>query len=77
MKKLTNLLYLTFLSLIFIKCQQTPSQVTEERWSEERAWKWHNENGWMIGSNFNPSTSINQLEFWQEDTYDKETIERE
>ena len=77
MKKLTNLLSFTFLSLIFIQCQQTPSQVTEERWSEERAWQWHNENGWMIGSNFNPSTSINQLEFWQEDTYDKETIERE
>ena len=77
MKKLTNLLSYTFLSLIFIQCQQTPSQVTEERWSEERAWQWHNENGWMIGSNFNPSTSINQLEFWQEDTYDKETIERE
>ena len=77
MKKLTNLLSFTFLSLIFIQCQQTPSQVTEKRWSEERAWQWHNENGWMIGSNFNPSTSINQLEFWQEDTYDKETIERE
>ena len=77
MKKLTNLLSFTFLSLIFIECQQTPSQDTGKRWSEERAWQWHNENGWMIGSNFNPSTSINQLEFWQEDTYDKETIERE
>ena len=31
----------------------------------------------MVGTNFNPSTSINQLEFWQEDTYDPETIERE
>ena len=77
MKKLTNLLSFTFLSLIFIQCQQTPSQDTEKRWNEDRAWQWHNENGWMIGSNFNPSTSINQLEFWQEDTYDKETIERE
>ena len=77
MKKLTNLLSFTFLSLIFIQCQQTPSQDTEKRWNEDRAWQWHNENGWMIGSNFNPSTSINQLEFWQEDTYDKETIDRE
>lgn len=31
----------------------------------------------MVGTNFNPSTSINQLEFWQQDTYDQETIERE
>ena len=77
MKKLTNLLPFTFLSLIFIQCQQTPSQVTGNRWSEDRAWQWHNENGWMVGTNFNPSTSINQLEFWQYDTYDQQTIERE
>ena len=32
---------------------------------------------WYIGANFNPSSSINQLEFWQEDTFDPETIERE
>ncbi len=77
MKKLTNLLFLTFISLIFIQCQQTPSLVPEKRWSEERAWQWQKDNGWMVGTNFNPSTSINQLEFWQEDTYDPETIERE
>ena len=63
--------------LIFIQCQQNPSSVLDYRWSEERAWEWHKENGWMVGTNFNPSTSINQLEFWQEDTYDPETIERE
>ena len=65
------------MSLIFIQCQKSPSPVADYRWTEERAWQWHNENGWMVGTNFNPSTSINQLEFWQEDTYDPETIERE
>ena len=77
MKKLTTLPHIIFISLIFIQCQQTSPSVKEVRWSEERAWQWHKESGWMIGSNFNPSTSINQLEFWQEDTYDPETIERE
>ena len=65
------------MSLIFIQCQKSPSPVADYRWTEERAWQWHNENGWMVGTNFNPSTSINQLEFWQEETYDRETIERE
>ena len=65
------------MSLIFIQCQKSPSPVADYRWTEERAWQWHNENGWMVGTNFNPSTSINQLEFWQEETYDPETIERE
>ena len=68
---------LAVIILIFIQCQQTPKSVLDFRWTEERAWQWHNENGWMVGTNFNPSTSINQLEFWQEDTYDQETIERE
>ena len=74
MKKI-NLLSL--LCLIFIQCQQTQTSQLNQRWSEERAWEWQQENGWMVGTNFNPSTSINQLEFWQEDTYDPETIERE
>ena len=70
-------LTLAVIILIFIQCQQTPTSVLDFRWTEERAWQWHNKNGWMVGTNFNPSTSINQLEFWQEDTYDQETIERE
>lgn len=47
------------------------------RWSKEKAWDWYNEQPWFVGSNFNPSTSINQLEFWQETTFDPKTIERE
>ena len=74
MKKI-NLLSL--LCLIFMQCQQPQTSQLNQRWSEERAWEWQQENGWMVGTNFNPSTSINQLEFWQEDTYDPETIERE
>ena len=77
MKKIIKLICIIFLSLIFIQCQKSPSLVADYRWTEERAWQWHNDNGWMVGTNFNPSTSINQLEFWQEETYDPETIERE
>ena len=71
------LLILSIFFLIFIQCQQTPTSPLNFRWSEERAWDWKEENGWMVGTNFNPSTSINQLEFWQENTYDIETIKRE
>jgi hypothetical protein len=31
----------------------------------------------MTGANFIPSTAINQLEMWQEDTFDPTTIDRE
>lgn len=32
---------------------------------------------WRFGANFYPSTAINQLEMWQKETFDPETIDRE
>jgi len=46
-------------------------------WSLEKANEWQEEKGWLIGCNYTPSTAINQLEMWQEETFDPETIERE
>ena len=47
------------------------------RWSKERADAWRLEQGWLVGCNFSPSTAMNQLEMWQADTFDAETIDRE
>jgi len=73
LKKTLLLLFALFL----VQCQKTQPKIKDSRWSEEKAWEWHRTNGWMAGTNFNPSTSINQLEFFQEATFDLETIERE
>ena len=72
-----NFIITIIVLLLFTKCQKQQSSVLDNRWGEERAWEWQEKNGWMVGTNFNPSTSINQLEFWQEDTYDSITIDRE
>lgn len=70
-------------SLLFIgaiSCDtETPDENNgvAERWSEEKANQWYEETGWLVGANFNPSTAINQLEMWQADTFDPETIDRE
>lgn len=48
-----------------------------ERWSEKRISEWYEKKPWLVGSNFAPSTAINQLEMWQEDTFDTATIDRE
>lgn len=53
------------------------SSSNEQVWSLEKANEWQEEQGWLIGCNFTPSTAINQLEMWQEETFDPETIERE
>src|SRR6476620_9111321 len=47
------------------------------RWSQEKANAWYDKNGWMVGCNYVPHTAINQLEMWQADTFDPETIDRE
>lgn len=47
------------------------------RWSADEANAWYDQKPWLVGCNFNPSTAINQLEFWQAETFDPETIDRE
>ncbi len=51
--------------------------VNLERWPTVRAVNWRAEVGWRLGCNFTPSTSGNQLETWQEETFDLTTIDRE
>ena len=46
-------------------------------WTRERARAWADSTGWLVGSNFIPSTAINQLEMWQAATFDPRTIDRE
>ncbi len=48
-----------------------------ERWSRERASQWYAQQPWLVGCNFAPSTAINQLEMWQSETFDPQTIDRE
>jgi hypothetical protein len=73
MKKLFSL----FICLILIQCQKSNSEKTSTRWSEEKIWNWYNNQPWLVGTNFITSSSINQLEFWQEETFDPELIEKE
>lgn len=48
-----------------------------ELWSPETARAWHDNQPWLVGCNFIPSTAINQLEMWQADSFDAQTIDRE
>ncbi|MDC1516658.1 cellulase family glycosylhydrolase [Cyclobacteriaceae bacterium] len=48
-----------------------------QQWPVAKAWIWYDAQPWRVGTNFNPSTAINQLEFWQAETFDENTIERE
>lgn len=68
---------LSTITLVLL-CGTIFAQSTEsKKWSLEKAEKWYSEHAWLNGANFNPSTAINQLEMWQEDTFDLKTIDRE
>jgi len=47
------------------------------RWSSKKINEWYSEQEWLIGSNFLPSTAINQLEMFQNETFDEKTIRKE
>jgi len=51
--------------------------MSKPRWSKEQAHVWYEKQPWRVGCNFIPSTAINQLEMWQSETFDPDTIERE
>jgi len=46
-------------------------------WSKEKAASWYSSQPWLAGCNFQPSTAINQVEMWAEETFDTATINKE
>lgn len=64
-------------SILFLAASCCKAPVVAERWSAERANQWMADKGWIVGCDYVPSTAINQIEMWQAETFDPETIDRE
>jgi len=47
------------------------------RWTLEQAQAWYNNQPWICGCNYVPSSAINSTEMWQSEDFDLETIGRE
>ncbi len=69
---------------LFSACQKKETAEVVEQpkairavWTKEQANEWYKQWGWLRGSDFIPSTAINQLEMWQAETFDTATINRE
>jgi hypothetical protein len=50
---------------------------SQTRWSEKKANDWYAQQPWLVGSNYIPKSAINELEMWQEPTFDPAQIDRE
>jgi len=51
--------------------------VGQQKWSEQQARDWYAKQPWLLGSNYNPASAINQLEMWQADSFDPKRIDLE
>jgi len=67
----------TIAAVLLLASPTTHAAHAAERWTPEQANQWYAAQPWLVGCNFLPSTAINQLEMWQADTFDPETIDRE
>jgi hypothetical protein len=67
MRRLTAIVSLGCLAL----AGQTP------RWMEAKARQWYAAQPWLVGSNYLPANSINELEMWQQATFDEKRIDLE
>jgi Cellulase (glycosyl hydrolase family 5) len=68
----------TLISIIFaLGICVSQAMEASKPWTVEKADKWGEQMGWLVGCNYTPSTAINQLEMWQADTFDPKTIDRE
>ncbi len=46
-------------------------------WSVDRANSWYQSQGWLVGATYIPATAINQIEMFQQGTYDPRRIDAE
>jgi len=64
-------------AVIIVALNVSPAWAQTGRWTEERASQWYAKQPWLVGSNYIPRSAINQLEMWQEATFDPAQMDQE
>ena len=75
--KIKHLLLTGILAVGFSIADAQTHQQAPGVWPAAKANAWYAKHKWINGSDFIPSTAVNQLEMWQADTFDPKTIDRE
>ncbi|HOZ79565.1 MAG TPA: cellulase family glycosylhydrolase [Ferruginibacter sp.] len=64
-------------ALILLNGCAQKNVTTRTIWKNEQANNWYSQQPWLVGCNYSPATAINQLEMWQEASFDTATINKE
>src|SRR6267378_1528933 len=75
MKNLKTVLMTT--AVIAVGLCASAASAQSPRWPEQKANAWYAQQPWLVGSNYTPKSAINQLEMWQEATFNSEEIDQE
>jgi hypothetical protein len=69
----------TFITSVLLTITSFSSSMFAQtaRWSEQKANDWYAQQPWLVGSNYVPKSAINELEMWQETTFDPTQIDKE
>jgi len=65
------------LILMVVSVCVSAARAQTSRWSEQKANAWYAQQPWFVGSNYINRSAINQLEMWQEASFDPEQIDQE
>jgi len=71
-----KLLLIGALVALAMPAQNLPAQA-RERWTPAQAKTWYAQQKWLVGSNYIPADAINQLEMWQEASFNPAQIDKE
>src|SRR5690349_14974587 len=69
--------FIIVVALLFLTLSLSAADPQLGRWSEQRAQQWYAKQPWLVGSNYIPRSAINELEMWQEATFNPEQIDQE
>lgn len=65
------------LAVFLLLLSQLAFAAPSQKWTEAQAREWYAKLPWLVGSNYNPASAINELEMWQADTFDPKRIDLE
>src|SRR5215831_11380602 len=74
--KMTKPLFLTAVLMLAVSGAKAAGAHTV-RWTEKKANDWYAQQPWLVGSNYIPRSAINELEMWQEATFNPDQIDQE
>jgi hypothetical protein len=63
--------------LLFLLSFSITASAQSPRWTEKKANEWYQKQPWLVGCNYIPANAINELEMWQGETFDPQTIDKE